>query len=410
MSELFRTQAQRQFSSPLEGSAHIALPISWQLIAYLVFGSLLAAILFLSFASYSRVETALGTITPEKGLSTIVPTRSGVLTDLAVTEGQEVARGDVLAQIRTEEDSGGNLSAAEQVERAISQQDASLALQIGEANRAAVAQGSQLAAQQAGLQSEIAQIRSQIAIQQGLIDTARDDLERAQEVAKNGFISQRDLQVREETLLARRQGLSQLNQSLSAKRSALAESERAATQVSAQARAQAANLEAARAQVGQQAASTAGSRAYAIRAPIAGTISALTARAGQIANPQTPLMTIVPSGSALQAELAVPSSAIGFVKPGQEVSLAVDAFPYQRFGTVKGLVLTVAESALSQQTPDGSVVSVYPVRVRLDEAAVTAFGQRQPLMSGMTLSARITTERQSLLEWLFEPLYAVRRR
>jgi membrane fusion protein len=32
------------------------------------------------------------------------------------------------------------------------------------------------------------------------------------------------------------------------------------------------------------------------------------------------------------------------------------------------------------------------------------------LLSGMTLSARITTRKQSLLEWLFEPLYAVGRR
>jgi membrane fusion protein len=121
-------------------------------------------------------------------------------------------------------------------------------------------------------------------------------------------------------------------------------------------------------------------------------------------------MTIVPAGAELQAELAVPSSAIGFVNAGQEVSLAIDAFPYQRFGTVKGKVLTVAESALSQQGANGAVIAVYPVRVKLDTEAVTAFGRSEPLVSGMTLSARIVTEKQSLLEWLFEPLYAVRRR
>jgi membrane fusion protein len=48
--------------------------------------------------------------------------------------------------------------------------------------------------------------------------------------------------------------------------------------------------------------------------------------------------------------------------------------------------------------------------VKLDTEAVTAFGRSEPLVSGMTLSARIVTEKQSLLEWLFEPLYAVRRR
>jgi membrane fusion protein len=41
---------------------------------------------------------------------------------------------------------------------------------------------------------------------------------------------------------------------------------------------------------------------------------------------------------------------------------------------------------------------------------VAAFGRNEALIPGMTLSARIVTEKQSLLEWLFEPLYAVRQR
>ena len=407
---MFRKAAVQNITTPNYGSSRIDVPIQWQFIGYFILFSLIAGSVFLASAKYSRVEIALGTIVPDKGISTILPTRSGTVVELAVREGQRVQVGGLLAQIRTEEDSDQGLTSAEQIERAIARQDASLASQIDAANAAASAQQSQLTAQQAGLRSEIRQIQSQITIQQNLIETAQADLSRAQEVAERGFISQRDLQVREETLLARQQGLSQLNQSLSAKRAALTESERSSALIAAQARAQSADLAAARAQVGQQAASAEGTRSYAIRAPISGTVTALTARIGQPANPQNPLMTIVPAGAELQAELAVPSSAIGFVEEGQEVSLAIDAFPYQRFGTIKGEVLTVAESALSQQGANGEVVSVYPVHVKLDSAAVTAFGRSEPLVSGMTLSARIVTEKQSLLEWLFKPLYAVRRR
>lgn len=407
---MFRSEAINRHRDRLNGDVAIAIPVSWQTIGYLLLASLAAAIIFLSLTSYSRVETAHGTATPDKGISSIVPSRNGTIVELAVTEGQRVEAGDLLAQIRTEEDSVQGISSAQQIEQAIARQDTSLASQIDAANAAASAQQTQLAAQRAGLRSEIGQIQSQITIQQNLIATAQVDLDRAIEVAERGFISQRDLQIREETVLARQQGLSQLNQSLSAKRAALAESERSSTQIAAQARATGANLAAARAQVGQQAASTAGSRSYAIRAPIAGTVTAITARIAQHANSQTPLMTIVPAGSKLQADLAVPTSAIGFVKAGQKVSLAIDAFPYQRFGTVKGEVLTVAESAYNQQGENGAVVAVYPVRVKLDTDAITAFGRSEPLVSGMTLSARIVTEKQSLLQWLFEPLYAVRRR
>ena len=91
--------------------------------------------------------------------------------------------------------------------------------------------------------------------------------------------------------------------------------------------------------------------------------------------------------------------------------LAVDAFPYQRFGTVRARIVRHLLGRRSRApTADGAVVPVYLVTAELDEPCVTAFGRRQQLLPGMTLTARIVTEQQSLLEWLFEPLFAVRGR
>lgn len=407
---MFRSEAIFHRTDRLSGDVAVAVPIPWQSIGYLIFGGVLAGIAFLSVASYSRVETVTGNITPDKGVSAILPTRSGIIADLAVSGGQIVPSGAELATIRAEEDSATGLSTAAQIEAAIARQDASLSTQTQAALSSTRAQQAQLAAQRSGLAVEIDQIESQIALQRDLIASAQKDYDRASTIAARGFISQRDLQVREETLLARRQGLAQLNQSLVTKKSALVEAERGMANIAAQSQAQIASLAASRAEVAQQAASAAGSRSYVLRAPIAGQVTALTARVGQTANPQTPLMTIIPSGSRLRAELAVPSAAIGFVKAGQNVRLAVDAFPYQRFGTIKGKVVTVSSSSVSAQAEDGRTIAVYPVTVELDSVSVTAFGRREPLVSGMTLTARIVTEKQSLLQWLFEPLFAVQRR
>lgn len=407
---MFRTEVLNKSPAKLPGEVNIAVPISWAAISCLFLGTLIVAILFLSFAKYARVETVTGTILPDKGVSNIYPSQPGVLTELVVSEGDRVETGDLLAMVRTEQDSGDRLSSGDQIEQAITQQDSNLALQIAATNAAAAAQRSQLSAQQAGYRAEIEQIRTQIGLQEDLVRKARKDLDRALEIAERGFVSGRDLQVREEALLSRQQGLSQLNQSLAARRAALLEAERSTAQIAAQARANEANLAVARAQVGQQAATAASARSYAIRAPIAGTVTALTVRAGQATGPQQPIMAILPAGAELQAELTAPSTAIGFIKVGQEVSLAIDAFPYHRFGTAQGDVITVAESALSQSNANGEMISVYPVRVKLDTDAITAFGRRERLVSGMTLSARIVTENQSLVEWLFEPLYAVQRR
>ena len=48
--------------------------------------------------------------------------------------------------------------------------------------------------------------------------------------------------------------------------------------------------------------------------------------------PTTPLLSILPAGSKLEAQLFTPSRSIGFVRVGQQVLLRYQAFPYQKFG------------------------------------------------------------------------------
>jgi membrane fusion protein len=169
-------------------------------------------------------------------------------------------------------------------------------------------------------------------------------------------------------------------------------------------------LEASRASLRQDAANNESLQAYALRAPIDGTVSALVARRGEVVTAQSTLMTIVPSGAEFQVELSIPGSAIGFIATGQNVRVAVDAFPYQRFGTVEGTIVSVSTSPIPEQRSDGTTVPVYRAIVNLKDSKIFAFGQQQPLVSGMEVSARIVTEKSSLIEWLFEPLFAVSRR
>lgn len=407
---VFRTEAQSRYRYRLSGDVAIAIPLSWQLISYLLFGGLVCAILFLSFATYARVETVTGAIALDVGIAPVVTTRVGVVTDLVVKEGQIVPAGAPLATVRAEEDGLTAQAPGALVEAAIARQDASLAIQVSSAIAAAEAQASQLAAQQVGLSAEIEQLRLQKEAQTRLIATAREDLDRATEIAARGFISKRDLQVREETLVARQQSMAQLDQAIAAKRAALSNSIRSGALITAEARAQSASLNASRAQVAQQAARAAASRVYVLRAPVAGMVTALTGRVGQPVSPGVQLMAIVPRGARMNAELAVPSNAIGFVKPGQEVRLALDAFPYQRFGTVAGTIRSVPASAINTTGPNGTTVAIYPVVVEVHQPRIEAFGRQESLVPGMSLTARVIAERQSLLKWLFEPLFVVQRR
>ncbi len=407
---LFRPEVIAHRADRLHGDVNLALPTSWQVIGLGLLAALIAAITFLSLASYARVQTVTGTITTNLGIAAIIPTHAGIIEAITTTEGQVVAAGAPLARVKASDVLTNGLTAQAGVMDAIRAQDGGLALQSQQLTLAATAEQSRQAASIQGLSGEIAGIDEQLSVERQLVVTAKAELDRAQEVAKNGFISRRDLQAREETWLSRRQQVSQLEANRASKESAIAEAQRAAVQVGASARAQAAGLSASRSELSQRSITTDVAQAFVISAPVSGQVTAMTARVGQTVSPQTPVMAIVPQGAVLTAELDIPTSAIGFLAVGQEVRLAIDAFPYQQFGTVLAKIASVSRSAVGRSDGKGGTVPVYIVIATIADPNVIAFGRRQVLLPGMALSARIVTQKQSLIEWLFEPLFAVGRR
>lgn len=407
---LFRPEVLAHRADRLHGDVSLALPVSWQVIGLGLLAALAAAVTFLAVASYSRVEAVSGTITTNRGVAGIVPAHAGVIESIEVSDGQLVSTGTRLVRIRATDILSNGEGAQANLLSAIRAQDGGLALQARQLGLAAAAEQSRQAATITGLSREIAGIDDQLVVERQLVTTAKSELDRAQEVAKNGFISRRDLQTREETWLSRRQQVSQLEANRASKASAISEAQRAAVQIGASANAQVAGLSASRSELSQRSISTDVASAFVVSAPIAGQVTALTARVGQTVSPQAALMAIVPKDATLTAELEIPSTAIGFLAAGQEVRLAIDAFPYQRFGTVKARIANVSRSAVGRVDTKGATVPVYLVTATIADPAVTAFGRRQPLLPGMALNARIVTQKQTLIEWLFEPLFAVRNR
>src|SRR5205823_7302414 len=83
-----------------------------------------------------------------------------------------------------------------------------------------------------------------------------------------------------------------------------------------------------------------------LRAPQAGIIKDLaTHTAGTVAAPGTILMTIVPEGDPLLAEVWVSNDDVGFVRPGQAAKLKLAAFQFQKYGLLDGKVLHVNADA-----------------------------------------------------------------
>jgi membrane fusion protein len=152
---------------------------------------------------------------------------------------------------------------------------------------------------------------------------------------------------------------------------------------------------------------------YLITAPVGGEVSGLQIRVGNVVDAAKPLMTINPASDQFAVDLFAPSAAVGFLRPGQEVRLMFDAFPYQKYGSFTGRVQSVARSILRPDQTDSSLKleeSAYRVRVRLTDASLVTGDARIRLQAGMTLVGDIVLDRRSFLDWLLEPLNAVHRR
>jgi membrane fusion protein len=404
---LFRSEVFEQRADRLHGEIRIATPMSWHIVGYALLAILAVSILFLSLATYSRTETVKGSITLDRGVAPIIVHRHGVVTRVYVREGDRVRAGAPLAEIRSEDQMTAGGSGPEHMLRAMDRQEAGLASQYQASLQVGRAEAARLSAQAAGLSQELASIERQIEMQTSLVAAAAAELETIRNVADRGFISRRDVVQREENILLRRQQLAQLEQIRSAKRGALAEAQRSIATARGQAAMQSAGLNASRAQISQERIQTQIARGLVITAPVDGFVTAIATNAGQSVGDDQPLMTVVPRSSSPTAELEIPTSAVGFVTVGQPVRLSVDAFPYQRFGTVDARIVEISATTVGRPGPSGSVVPVYLATAEIRSPYVVAFGTRHRLMSGMVLSARIVTRSQSLIEWLFEPLFAV---
>lgn len=406
---LFRKEALTHRAERLHGNVNIATPMSWQIIGLLLFTALITVIVFLATATYARVETVPGQVALDRGVATIVSSRAGIVVGIDVTEGQQVSAGQRLAVIRSEESMATGATAPQRIREALATQDARLMEQAELVLGAARADQARLKAQIEGGLAALPSLEAQIVDQQKLIGAAMTDQNRMRQLAERGFVSKRDMEQQEAELLTRRQQLAQMEQSLSSKRSEIEQARRAITQSDMAARAQVASTQSDRATLLQQDAQSDLARGYALVAPVDGMVTALTARLGQPASLEQQLMLLVPGRSQTRVELYVPTTASGFMAEGQEVRLSIDAFPYQTFGTVHARITSISRAAIPRLGPNGTV-PVYLVTASLRHPWVMAFGHRQPLLPGMTLSARIVTEKRSLIEWLFEPLFAVRAR
>ncbi|HEY0333278.1 MAG TPA: HlyD family type I secretion periplasmic adaptor subunit [Stenotrophomonas sp.] len=141
-------------------------------------------------------------------------------------------------------------------------------------------------------------------------------------------------------------------------------------------------------------------RLMTLRAPVDGTVQQLAVHTvGGVVTPAQELLAVVPQ-EALEVEATVLNKDIGFVRPGQPVTVKIESFPYTRYGYLTGKVVSVSHDAAQ----DENLGLVFPARIRLDGSTLDIDGVVVSMSAGMTLSAEIKTGKRRVIDYLLSPL------
>jgi hemolysin D len=146
---------------------------------------------------------------------------------------------------------------------------------------------------------------------------------------------------------------------------------------------------------------------------------------GQVVTTGQQLVVLTPIGGKLKVEALVANLDIGFIKPGQDAVIKIDAFPFTRFGALHGKVVNIASAAIAEQDAKRGLANatatanmaqeapsapgqpesfVFPVTVSLDETAMKIDNATIPLTPGMTVTVEIRTDSRRVIDYLLSPL------
>ncbi|MFC0119933.1 HlyD family secretion protein [Pseudoalteromonas xiamenensis] len=411
MSDLFRKEAIQHQGQKLDGEVTIATHMSFNWILALIVAIVVIACSYLFLGEYHRKEVVAGYLQPSQGLSKVYPINMGTIDELLVEEGQHVRKGQLLARVRMERLLNTGLDMNVFISEELGKQKQLLEANLVNQKQLFSVNKDKLVSQIASAKLQLEQTRKQHQLLSERELLSKKRVEDVTVLMKQNFVSQTDYQSLTDSLLALQQQKQELQSRIFSLEEQVSQLEFENTQLPIQEEEALSQLQSQLANINQQLAQAVAQQSFEVRSLRDGIVSNLQIKPGMVVQPSTPVMTILPANSDLEAVLFVPTRAYGFVQTGQSTRIRYQAFPYQRFGIYEGEIVKVSKSILlptEATVPVRLQEPVYQVIVKLDSQNAKAYGASVPLQAGMLLEADIMVDSRTLFEWLFEPFYSMK--
>jgi len=137
-----------------------------------------------------------------------------------------------------------------------------------------------------------------------------------------------------------------------------------------------------------------------MRAPIDGIVTTGDVKVGDLLERGKPVVEIA-AQQGFRFEAAVPSEEVGHLRVGMPARIKLDAYDYQRYGTVAGTVVFVAPDS---GMPAGQHTVTYLVKIQLEEEELRRGESRGRVKLGMAGQAEIVTGQERLLTLLVKKI------
>ena len=149
-----------------------------------------------------------------------------------------------------------------------------------------------------------------------------------------------------------------------------------------------------------------------LRAPADGVVLELGERSiGSVAREAEPLVTLVPVGNKVEAEVDVDSSDVARLRVGDNVRVKLDALPFQRHGTLSGTLRVITENSFQSDKksvgpadkPDGQP-AFFRARIAIGPITLQNVPTDFRLIPGMTAAAEVNVGKRTVISYLLDPV------
>jgi len=406
-------------------------------VLWIVSGLAGALALWAVFGKLDVVAVAEGRLVPKSQLRIVQPAEGGVLRELLVREGERVRAGQVLARMDVRSAEADAVTVRNEIalrRLQLRRVDA----ELGGARLAALPEDPpRLHAQVEAQREARAQAHeASLAEQRTVVARARRDMQAAIEtqtklsgalpvlieqeraferLARDGYAGRLMLAQRSRERHEAEQDLRAQEHRVEGARATMEQGARREVQIAAAYRAQ---LQSERVEAELQLARLEQElekfrhrqRLAELRAPADGVVKDLaTQTQGAVLAPGTVLMTMVPDGEALIAEVWLANQDAGFVAGGQSAKLKLASFPFQRYGMLDARVARISADSTERGGDGAKGGGAYAYRAQLEPLAqeLRVGEARHALLPGMQLTAEIKLAERTVLEYILSPVQKI---